>query len=90
MFGSPPIDFHRLRNRDLRGSPLATHYRSPQEQTIITIHVSSAHARKDLISFLLFPEKKRKYEVGGTRTHDISFVGYIGDCVAQWVVLSSQ
>ena len=31
----------------------------------------SAHARIDVISFLLFPEKKRKYEVGGTRTHDI-------------------
>ena len=26
-------------------TPLATHYRSIQEQTIITIHVSSAHAR---------------------------------------------
>ena len=43
----------------------------------MTIHVSSAHAREDVTSFLLFPESKRKYEVGGTRTHDISFVGYI-------------
>ena len=60
MFGSPIIDSHRLRNRDLRGSPLATHYyRSTQEQTIITIHVSSAHARKDasLFPYFAFLEK---------------------------------
>ena len=57
MFASPSIDSHRLHDRDLRGSPLATHYRSTQEQTIITVRVSSAHARKDVISFLLFPDK---------------------------------
>ena len=80
MFASPPIDSHRLGSRDLRGSPLATLYRrSTQELTIITIHihVSSAHARRDVISFFLFPRKKRKYEVGGIRTHDMSFVCYI-------------
>ena len=78
MFGSPPIDSHRLRDRDLRGSLPSprTAVRSTQEQTIITIHVSSAHSREDVISFLPFPEKKRKYEVGRIRTHDVLFVGY--------------
>ena len=44
MFGSPPIDSHRLRNRGPRGSPLATHYRtsSTHVETIIALHVSSA------------------------------------------------
>ena len=96
MFGSPSIDSHRLRNRHLRGlSPLATHYRSTQEQTIITSQVSSAHACKDVISLFALPGKKRKYEVGGTRTHDLSLVGYIelptgprshSDYVGPWVV----
>ena len=71
MFDSPPIDPHRLRNRDLRGSPLATDYRSTQGQTIIFIHVSSAHDRKGVIFLLCFCYQRRKYEVGGTRTNDI-------------------
>ena len=76
MFGSPSINSHRLRQRDLRGSPLATYYRSTQGQTIITIHVSSAHARKDVISLLVFRAKKRKYEFGGNRTHYPPCIGY--------------
>ena len=55
-FASPSIDSRRLRTRDLRGSPHATHYRSTQELTTITIHVSSAHARKYVIS--LFRRKR--------------------------------
>ena len=65
MFASQSTDSHRLRNRDLRGSPLATHYRSTQEQTIITIHVSSAHARKDVISLFIFPEKSKNIKSVG-------------------------
>ena len=59
------MDSHRLRNRDCGGSPLATHYRSTQGHTIITIHVSSAHARRDVISFLAFSEKSGNMESVG-------------------------
>ena len=44
---------HRRRNRNLRGSPLAKHYSSNQGQSMITTHVSSEHARKDV--FILYP-----------------------------------
>ena len=80
MFGSPPLDSHRLRNRDIRGSPLATHYRSTQEQSIITVRVSSAHARKDVISFFLCPGKS-----GNVKS--VRYVVGFSDFVGQWVVL---
>ena len=76
MFGSPPIDSHRPCNRDLRGSPLATHYHSTQGQTIVTVHVSSAHARKYVISFLLIPEKSGSIKsVGLEPTTYIEYYG---------------
>ena len=36
----------------------------------MTIHASSAHARKGVVSFFLFPEKSGKYEVGKSQLAD--------------------
>ena len=79
MFASPSNDSHRLRDWDLRGSPLATHYRSTQEQTIITIHVFSAHARKDVISFFIFPEK-----IGNMKSVGFEPTTYLVLVVTSW------
>ena len=96
MFASPPFDSHRLRNRGLLDSPLATHYRSTQEQSIITIHVSSAHAGKYVSSFLLFPEKGGNMKSVGFEpttyilldiwNYPLAHVVYVG----QWVVRYNQ
>ena len=68
------MDYHRLFNRDLRGSPLATHC-STQEQIIVTIHVSSAHARKYFFLFYL-PEKSGNMKSVGFEptTHRLSVI----------------
>ena len=59
------------------GLLLATHYRRTKEKTVTTFHVSSAYARKDVISLFLSGKKKRNYEVGGIQPHHQPFAGYI-------------
>ena len=61
MFASPSIDCHRLRNRDLRGSPFATHYRSTQEPTIINNYSRLQRERSQIRYFpFSFPGEKAK------------------------------
>ena len=66
---------YRLRNKDLRGS-----LTSPRITVVQANYHNHSRLRRECSQRRCFPfafaGKKRRSEVGGARTHEVSFVGY--------------